>query len=253
MSNLTVAAFFTKNTGAPATGLTLGDIDFYLTRQHRSTGVDAVVWDGSQNPTEEIDNIGCYARIYADADFDTYNYFARASYTGSEVLDLDHVVGATCEISPWEFGTRRLTQAGASIAAVVEGDDIVAMRGDSMSVSLTGLGDLTDYVSIDFSVKMVRRDTDANAIVHIRLNLSGLNDGLLIFNEAAEANPLLGSITIDDILVGDITVALDETRTALIEVEEEMYWDVQLITASDVTTLTEGKFTVTADVSRMTS
>ncbi len=253
MSNLTVAAILTRNTGTPATGLTLSDIEFYLTRQDRDTGVDEVVWDGTQNPTEEIDNIGAYTRIYTDADFDTYIYFGRASYTGAVSLDLDTVTGAITEASPWEYHIRRLTQAGASIATVVEGTDITAMRGDSMSASITGLGDLTDYVSLDFSVKMVRRDSDDDAIIHIRKNLSGLDDGLLRFNKAAEASPLLGSITIDAILAGDVTVALDETRTALIDVEDEMYWDIQIVTASDVITLTEGTFDVTADVSRMTS
>ena len=81
MSDLTVAVFFTQGTGAPAIGLALGDIDLYLTAQNRATGVDAVVWNGAQNPTEEIDNVGAYIRIYAGADLDTYNYFARGNYT----------------------------------------------------------------------------------------------------------------------------------------------------------------------------
>jgi len=50
--------FFSLIGGAPAVGLALADIDLYLTRQHVTTGVDAVVWDGTQHPTEEIDNVG---------------------------------------------------------------------------------------------------------------------------------------------------------------------------------------------------
>jgi hypothetical protein len=94
MSDLTVSVFFTQNTGDPATGLTLTDIDLYLTAQNRATGVDTVVWDGTQNPTEEIDNIGAYIRIYTLADLDTYNYFGRGEYTGAVVLDTDNVMGA---------------------------------------------------------------------------------------------------------------------------------------------------------------
>jgi hypothetical protein len=94
MSDLSVSVFFTKNTGQPAEGLTLSDIDLYLTSQNRATGVDAVVWDGTQNPTEEIDNIGAYLRIYTAADLDTYNYYARGTYTGATVLDVDDVMGA---------------------------------------------------------------------------------------------------------------------------------------------------------------
>ncbi len=94
MSDLTVAGFFTRNNGAPATGLTLAQIDCYLTAQDRATGADTVVWTGAEHPTEEIDNIGAYIRIYTLADLDTYNYFARYTYTGVVVLDCLHVMGA---------------------------------------------------------------------------------------------------------------------------------------------------------------
>jgi hypothetical protein len=94
MTDLLVSAAFTKNTAQPATALVLAEIDMYLTRVHRSTGVDAVVWDGTQNPTEEIDNMGAYHRILTTADLDTYFYFAIANYTGATVLDQDWVAGA---------------------------------------------------------------------------------------------------------------------------------------------------------------
>lgn len=93
MSDLSVVGFFTRNVGQPATGLTLADIDIYLTRQHRSTGVDEVVWDGTPHPTEELDNVGAYLRIYTDADLDTYNYYCYFEYTGAVALDTDHVTG----------------------------------------------------------------------------------------------------------------------------------------------------------------
>lgn len=94
MSNITMQVFFTRNTGIPAEALVLAEIDLYLTRQHVTTGVDAVVWDGTQNPTEEIDNMGAYVRIYTDADLDTYTYSLRGTYTGAVALDVDHVTGA---------------------------------------------------------------------------------------------------------------------------------------------------------------
>lgn len=95
MPNLIATAFFTRNTGDVATGLALGDIDFYLTRQVLLTGVDSVVWDGTQNPTDEILNMGAYTRILATADFSIYAYYLRATYTGAVVLDQDDVTGAT--------------------------------------------------------------------------------------------------------------------------------------------------------------
>lgn len=94
MSDLTVSATFTKNSGQPATGLTLADINLYLTQQDRATGVDTVIW-ATQNPTAEMDNVGAYIRILTTANLDAYNYFAMAEYTGVEVLDVNWVGGAT--------------------------------------------------------------------------------------------------------------------------------------------------------------
>lgn len=253
MSNLTVAATFTRNTGQPATELTLAEIDLYLTAHDKSTGADTVVWNGTQNPTEEIDNCGTYARIYADADMDDYDYFARASYTGAAVLDVDHVIGATEGPSPWDYGTRTLTQSAAQIQAAVEGEDITILRGDSLSASLTGMGSLTGYVSLDFSVKESRADSDDDAIIRIRLNASGLDDGLLRVNKAAAADASLGSVTVDDAVAGDITITLDETVTDDLIPWPGLHYDVQKIDASDVQTMTEGRAEITADVTRLVS
>ena len=94
MADLTVASMFRLNTGAAATGLVLGEIDLWLTEQNRATGVDAVIWNGAENPTEEMDNTGAYIRIYALGDFDVNNYYAAAHYTGVTVLETDYVQGA---------------------------------------------------------------------------------------------------------------------------------------------------------------
>jgi hypothetical protein len=101
MTDLTVSARFTKSgglgPGEPATGLTLADIEFFLTEVDRATGAETVVWDSDAvavNPTFEIDNVGAYARILTTADLDASNYFASARYTGVDVLDQDWVNGS---------------------------------------------------------------------------------------------------------------------------------------------------------------
>ena len=93
MGDLTISAAFTESVGAPATGLVLAEIDLYLTAVTRAAGVETVVWNGSQHPTEEIDDMGHYIRIYTGADLDTNNYHARATYTGVTVLDTDNITG----------------------------------------------------------------------------------------------------------------------------------------------------------------
>lgn len=88
MSNLTVTTRFTKNSGQPATGLTLAQINLYLTSIDKATGVVANVWN-PQNPTVEA-GLGSYLRIYDAANFDAYDYIARAEYTGVTVLDTNY-------------------------------------------------------------------------------------------------------------------------------------------------------------------
>ncbi len=86
----TVASLFTKDDGDPATGLTLAEIDVYLYRRAKDTGVVSTVWNGV-NPTEEIGG-GLYGRAYTTDDFATYEYFAYAHYTGATVLDTEYAL-----------------------------------------------------------------------------------------------------------------------------------------------------------------
>ena len=130
----------------------------------------------------------------------------------------------------------------------VVGTDITLLRGDTFSATLTDVGALTGYVSIDFTVKRNTSNTDDEAVIRIRKNASGTGDGLLRLNRAAPTTET-GEIVIDDEATGDITITLDETATDGLEVGAYLY-DVQLITATAVKTLTSGRLNVTSDVTR---
>ena len=93
MANLTVTVNFTKNTGAPATGEALADIDITLRSIRKSDLAVTAIWN-TENPTVEVGN-GYYARQYADADLQVYDYVVEGEYTGATVMDVDHVYGAT--------------------------------------------------------------------------------------------------------------------------------------------------------------
>lgn len=146
--------------------------------------------------------------------------------------------------------TRTLTQSAASVTAAVSGSDLTIRRGDTFSASLTGLGSLSGYVSLDFAVKVKKSDSDDDAIVRIRLNASGSDDGLLRLNKQEASNADNGSITIDDAGDGDITITLAAAETQNLVKAEDLFYDVQVITASAVMTLTEGNCDVTEDVMR---
>lgn len=246
MSNLTLSAFFTRGTGIPATGLTLADIDLYLTSQNIETGVDAVIWNGAQNPTEEMDNIGAYIRIYDSADFDTYNYFGRATYTGSVALDVDHVQGGIGPVNPWELSPRTLTQSAASVASAVSGEEVTTYRGTFWDVTLTGLPDLSDRTDVYLAIKENQDDSDDDAIV-----LWSLSTGLERLNGAV-ATASDGALTVP---VGDtsVNVTLKASAAATLDIQRGYYYGIKRIASSDGeahATSEGGRWDVEADTPR---
>lgn len=150
----------------------------------------------------------------------------------------------------WAYGTRTLTMTAAEIEAALSGDTITAHRGDSLSVSLTGLGSLVGYVSLDFTVKRSKANSDDEAIIRIRKNASGEGDGLLRLN-GKEATAGDGSLVIDDEAAGNITVNLAASAMAELTAWSGYHYDVQMISATAVDTKTEGLFVVSADVTRV--
>jgi hypothetical protein len=147
----------------------------------------------------------------------------------------------------WGQPVRTLTQSVYSILAAIAGSVINIMRGDSLSLALTGLGNIAAYVSIDFTLKNETTDTDAQAVLRIRKNASNPGDGLLTLNGATAPDPTAGSLTINDGTLGNITIALDAPEAATLPINSYAY-DVQLITAAGVYTLTTGTAIVRPDV-----
>jgi len=247
-----VSALFTKSDGEPATGLTLTDIAIYLYSRMISDGTITTVWSG-ENPTEEI-GAGLYSKKYTGEDLDTYTYHAYAVYSGATVLDSNYSLqGRATEVDAsdvWAYTTRTLTQSAASVASTVSGDELTITRGDSLSASLTGLGDISARSKLWFTLKDRRSKTDANALVQIEETA-----GLIYLNGAdASARSANGSITVDDEDAGDITIALDEAETDDLIPEAGLHYDVQMLNTSNaVSTLTSGLAKVTADVTRAVS
>ena len=148
----------------------------------------------------------------------------------------------------WSESTRTLTQSAASIVAAVSGSDLTIKRGDSLSASITGLGALTGYTTIWFTVKNQMSDADSESIIQI-----DTDTGLVYLNAEAAANAANGSITIDDAVAGDITITLDESETDDLVPHRGLYYDVQMLNGGDVTTLTEGLCRIAGDVTRSIS
>ena len=149
----------------------------------------------------------------------------------------------------WAYATRTLTSSAASTTAAVSGSDITIVRGDSLSVSLTGLGVLTGYTSLWFTIKGAFYELDSESIIQIQKNASGVGDGLLYINGTIAGDASKGSITIDDLVVGNITIDIDESVTDDLILNKYEY-DVQVLNGGDVTTLTLADCTVSGDITR---
>jgi hypothetical protein len=144
----------------------------------------------------------------------------------------------------WSYSSRTLTQSAASVAAVLAGSDITIQRGDTETISLTNIGALTGYTKLWFTVKARKSQADSASLLQIEIA-----GGLLYLNGAAASTATDGSITISDQATGDISIVIKAAATAVLE-PGTYFYDVQMLTASGVTTLTDGSFTVEGDVTR---
>jgi len=187
----------------------------------------------------------------------SYNYPAESVvYTGTAYGLSDEFTGAYDPNFPAEadveygvsFGPSDVytgTFIGSSVAA---GSTITIVRGDTMSQAVTGLGTLTGYTNLWFTVKAGKGVADSDSLIQI-----DKDNGLLYVNGSAAETAANGSITVDDASAGDITIALDEVESAKLSSFTAAYYDVQMQTASGITTLTSGSVTITQDVTRATS
>lgn len=129
-TTLTFTALLTQNGGAPSTGLTLSEIDFYLYSIDINSGTVTEIWDGTQNPTAEVSNTGMYIRQYTSADLSLYQYVGRANYTGGTTLDSDnvYVAFAGAEVNP-----RSTITLSSPLAA--DGTELDLVWGDDYSAT----------------------------------------------------------------------------------------------------------------------
>ena len=144
----------------------------------------------------------------------------------------------------------KLNVSTVQFVTSVVGSTITILRGDTLTASLLNLGSMESYVSLDFTVKASTHQSDDAALIRVRKNASGLTDGLLRLNGAAHTTGTDGSITINDAPTGDITIMLKATVTDDL-VPGTYVYDIQLIEAAEVTTLTTGSLIVSADVTRL--
>lgn len=157
--------------------------------------------------------------------------------------------GGASAADVWTYGTRTLTQAAVAPQEFIDAGTLSGLRGDTLSLSITDLGSLANYSALYFTVKTDFALTDAESTIQI-VKKPGGSDGLLYLNGASTTTSW-GSITINDSITGDITIALNANATKELEVNLYNY-DVQIVRSSGVpvSTLAFGRLSIIDDVTR---
>ena len=138
------------------------------------------------------------------------------------------------------------TGTSLTIASQVAGSTITVPRGDTLSASLTNIGDLTNCSKLWFTVKRDESDADDKSIIQIEKTA-----GLLYINGDGATTPENGSLTINDEHTGGITVIL--AADELVNLSPGQYhYDIQILrsTGIAVSTLTSDTFIIPADYTR---
>ena len=176
------------------------------------------------------------------------NDIAAGASMGLSACAIDSTVFAQSAADKvWLSSQRTLTMSAATLASILSGSMITARRGDSFTLSLTGLGDMSDYSELYFAVKDSKDDTDESSRI-----LLTAGSGLRYIN-GSSATSSNGAIVITNASTGAFTATVRAIEMAKLVEDRGMYYDVQVIrTSGCVTTLSEGIFNVSSDITRYT-
>jgi hypothetical protein len=142
----------------------------------------------------------------------------------------------------WTYVSRTLTQTAAQIVATLSGTTLTIHRGDTLSISFTGLGNISTRTKLWFTLKNKFDDNDSQALIQIEETA-----GLMWINGVAGTSNL-GSFVVTDAVTGAATLTLSASETAKLPMGGNKKYDVQKAVNSTITTLTEGSANIVGDV-----
>ena len=252
------AAFDTTGSGLTALGDTrIANLDATVSSRSTYAGADTagtttLLSRLSATRAGYLDNLSggavALASALTTAQTDLTTLLSRLSAARAGYLDALASNGALIAATVWAYATRTLTQSAASVAATVAGTTITVQRGDSWSIALTGLGNISTRSKLWFTIKEDTGLADTASTVQIEETL-----GLLYLNASSTVTAAHGTITVTNATTGALTIALDEASSVSVAPGSYAY-DIQVRTAAGaVTTLSAGTCIVEADVTRATS
>ncbi len=161
--------------------------------------------------------------------------------TINQIDDIDDAV--------WSNATRTLTQSAAQIVASVTGSNLSISRYDTWTQTIAGLGNISSYTKIFFTIKDDEEDSDADSIIQIALSNPGaVGDGLQIVNGVAASDKTKGTIVVTNAVTGSITITISEVITGALETQSLMYYDLKILTATSARAISRGNVNVGSDI-----
>lgn len=206
-----------------------------LTIPSAATVADAV-WDEATAGHAGLGSTGA-ALTAAGAAGDPWATTLPGAYTGEQAGNIIDRIDA-----------QLATSAAALISAVTDGDNLTGYRGDSFTVNFTDLGNVAARTKLWFTAKRKASDADDDAMIQIEET-----GDLLYINGAAAETAANGSLTVTDAATGDMTLVLAAVESAKMPVDKTLVYDIQMLTASGVSTLAAGTLAFSADVTRAVS
>lgn len=194
---------------------------------------------------------GWYKYTSTAGESDTSGELAiRVTAAGCLQQNLTCQVGAAAAV--WASSTRTLTQSAASTESTTA-SKITRARGSTWTITISGLS-LSGYTTIDFALKTNEGDIDNSAILWVRKNASGLNDGLLRINTAAVASPY-ASTDASMVVAGDYaSVTITVLPVVTKDITPNRYSQaLQTIISGVVAEPSSGTFVVSGDIVRAIS
>jgi len=219
----------------------------------RITGVVASV-TGVEVHTFSIDTkrIGDLQDIAAGAAMTLATGAITAAVIATDAIDADAVaadVGTELGTAVWVSTTRTLTTSAAAGSSAISGSLLTIQRGDYVTASITGLGNISTRTKLYFTLKYNVDDLDEAAIVQIEETAGlGTFNGTGLFTAPVAAD---ASITVTNATTGAVTIVFKSALTRNLPHRRALVYDMQMITASGATTLTNALCNVTGDVTRL--
>ncbi len=176
---------------------------------------------------------------------------------GVVVETFDVTAAAVSDLcSVWSCPSRTLTQSAAQTSACISGSDISILRGDTWQQTFSRLGNLTGWDKIWFTVKDEFADLDPAAQVKVEVSAPpAATDGLVAIAGAAVAPPgnLNASITMVNVLTGEILVRIEAVETAKLGATRKLWYDVQWYDGTNTLTVLKARCLIESDVTRVVS